>query len=240
MNKLSPTTLLHDERGPPPHFAGRGDELATLRRRLEITLRERDAAVNGVLLISGIPSIGKTHLASHFVRQQMHSGTVEALVQGLTNLGVGVSEETAEQLAAASMRFPQHVHGHIEAACHVHKTRGEVDSTDAVAEALRRGRQARDRYYADRISATGMGAYTFYPLAEHLTDERQADITRANAEAIVGRDAVDAAVQHGVLTMGEHGLLSFGIPSFHPHMTRNATAYRERLARSSPAEAPTP
>lgn len=389
MNKSS-SIMLHDERGPPPHFAGRRDELAALRHRLDITLRERDAAVNGVLLISGIPGIGKTHLASHFVQQKVQSGkvealalganglasaegllvligramgaegefvraagiddrvigvrasvagivsggvtvdaprpsleffhmlratkdlpawrdkalvlvadevqnvdsrsagqlqvlhegqhgcpiltiaaglqhsesvlsrngisrmshrrlglltedeTVEAVYQGLTNLGVGVSEETAEQLSAASMRFPQHVHGNIEAAYQVHKTRGEVDSTEAVAEALRRGRQARDRYYEDRISATGMGAYTFYPLAEHLTNERQTDITRANAEAVIGEDAVDAAVHHGVLTMGEHGLLSFGIPSFHTHMIRKATAYRERLARPAPTEVPTP
>ena len=369
--------MLHGERGPPPHFAGREDELATMRRRLEITLRERDAAVNGILLISGVPGIGKTHLASHFVQQQAESGDVEALslganglaspegllalvgrtmgaegefvraaglndkvsgvrgaiagvvsggvtvdahrpsleffhmlratkdlpawrgralvlvadevqnvdsrsagqlqvlhegqhgcpiltiavglqhsesilsrhgisrtshrrlglltrdetfeavFQGLANLGVGVSEDIAEKLAAASMGFPQHVHGHIQAACQVHETRGEVGSATAVAEALRLGRKARDSYYTDRISATGMGAYTFYPLAEHFTDARRADITRENAETIIGTDAVDAAVHHGVLAMGEHGLLSFAIPSFHTHMIDNAKAYRE-------------
>ena len=76
-----------------------------------------------------------------------------------------------------------------------------------------------------------MGAYTFYPLAEHFTDARRADITRENAEAIIGTDAVDAAVHHGVLAVGEHGLLSFAIASFHTHMIDNAKAYREHARR---------
>ena len=60
---MNARATLHGERGPPPHFAGRDAELAAMRRRLDITLREPGAAMNGLLLITGIPGIGKTHLA---------------------------------------------------------------------------------------------------------------------------------------------------------------------------------
>ena len=74
-----PTTTLRGERGPPPHFAGREAELSLLRRRLDIALHERDPSIEGLLLISGIPGIGKTHLIDHFIRQQAANKNVKAL-----------------------------------------------------------------------------------------------------------------------------------------------------------------
>ena len=61
-----------------------------------------------------------------------HDETVEAVYHGLANLGVELTEDTAKTLAEASMRFPQHIHGHIAAACNVHEERGEVNSPRAV------------------------------------------------------------------------------------------------------------
>ena len=381
MNALA---ILHGERGPPPHFAGRDAELSAMRQRLDVTLSERGSAVEGLLLITGIPGIGKTHLADHFVRQAaeddnvgvltlgpvdltspegllllmgramgaedgfaraagiddkvsgvrgsvagvvsggvtldahrpalafshmlratkdlaawrgkalvmvidevqsmdsrsadqlltLHMGqhecpvltiavglqhsksvlsrhgisrtserrlgllsqdeTLEAVYRGLANLGVELTEDTAKALAEASMRFPQHVHGHIEAAYNVHRKRGEIDSPKAVAETLAMGREARDEYYRGRIGAMGAGAYTLYPLVEHMADAQLEDITRPRAESILGKDIVGAAVEHGVLSVDDHGLLSFGIPSFRAYMIRNAAAYRVR------SDSPTP
>ena len=67
----SPTALsrLGEERGPPPYFAGRASELAILHRRLDATLRDPAAAEQGMLLFTGIPGVGKTHLAKHFTAQ---------------------------------------------------------------------------------------------------------------------------------------------------------------------------
>lgn len=384
----SPTTTLRGERGPPPHFAGREAELSLLRRRLDIALHERDPSIEGLLLISGIPGIGKTHLIDHFIRQQaanknvkalfldthalsspegllalvgramnaedqfaraagmddkvtgvrgtvagvvsggvtldahrpslelfhllhatkdlpawrgkalvlvvdevqnvdsrssdqlqtLHEGrhgcpilaiaaglqqartvlgergisrmshrqlgllsadeTVEAVYHGLTNLGVDVSEDTAKKLAKAAMRFPQHVHGHLAAALNVYEQRGEVNSSDALAEALKKGCQAREDYYVDRMSAMGK-ADELYPLAEHMAAYDVEVVPQATAESIVGSDTVDAAVRHGVLSVQEDRLLSFGIPSFRSYMIGRAAAYREIANRKVPNKAPT-
>lgn len=383
MNDAAPMRLRGD-RGPAPHFAGRAAELDLMRRRVEIALHEANPGAEGILLFTGIPGIGKTHLVDHFIQQQasdknvrtlaigasalrspegllgligqamdaedrfarssgidnkisavrgsigglvsggvtldshrpdldffhllqatknlsawrnkalvlvidevqnahphsaqqlqtLHEGrhgcpivpiaaglqnsksvlsshgisrmshyelgllsqneTVEAIYHGLTNIGVDLTEDTAKALARASMRFPQHIHGCIEAAFNVHKERGEVDSPSAIEAMLEIARKARETYYEGRIDATGNSAYVFYPLAEHMDNLRLESVRRPEAESIIGKDVVDAAFQHGVLSSGEHGLLSFGIPSFRTHMIRQAAAYRALSARTPP------
>ena len=372
---------MRGERGPPPHFAGRERELAVMRNRLDIVLHEDDPAIEGALLISGIPGIGKTHLAYHFAQQatedrnvktlavdpidltspeglirlvgramdaedsfaraagiddkvsgvrggvggllsggvtldthrpelafshllratrdlsawrgralvlvvdevqsmdsrsadallSLHTGrhecpiltivaglqqsksvlsehgvsrmehlqlellsqeeAVEAVYHGLANLGVAVSEDTAKTLADASMRFPQHVRGHVEAACIANERHGEVDSPQALAEALEIGRQSRERYYDGRINAMGGEAYTLYPLVEHMDERAVENLPRSEVETVIDKSVADAAIKHGVLAQGEHGLLSFGIPSFHSYMARKAEEYEKAAGR---------
>lgn len=368
---------LRGERGPPPHFAGRVSELALLGARLDAVLADPGAAKDGMLLLTGVPGVGKTHLMEHFARQvqddrrvvvlplspvdlaapeglllligkglgardqfaraagiddkvsgirgnvagvvtagvtmdayrpgmtfshmlratrnltawkrkvlvvtidevqdvdsrsadqlqTLHLGlhecpvlavaaglqhsksvlsdmgisrtshrqltllttqeTVEAIYHGLRNIGVDVSEATAGRFAEAAMRFPQHVHGHIEAARDVFRERGEVDSPDAVAKVLERGGKSREDYYVGRMSAMGR-ANRLYPLVEHMEGGAAQSVTLEQAEAVVGADAVAAAVRHGVMTEGEDGVLSFGIPSFHSYMVRRAAEHRQR------------
>ena len=371
---------LRGERGPPSHFAGRDAELRLMRRRLDIVLHERDPAAEGVLLFTGVPGIGKTHLVKHFISQQaenksvkalvvgadalqspegllgllgvamdakdsfskaagiddkvsgarasvaglvaggftldshrpalnfvhrlratkdlsawrnkalvlmvdevqnvgmeaavqlraLHEGehgcpilaiatglqpsksvlsrhgisrmihrqldllshdeTVAAVYHGLANLDVKMSKDAAEELAKAAMRFPQHVHGYIEAAIDVHEERGEVDSPQALAEILRIGQCAREEYYVGRMSAVGR-ADKVYPLVEYMSGRESDVVTWSKAESIVGAEIVDAAVHHGVLSATEDGVLSFGIPSFRNYMIRRAAMHRE-IARS--------
>ena len=378
---------LRGERGPPPHFAGRVSELALLRARLDAVLADPGAAKDGMLLLTGVPGVGKTHLLEHFARQvarqvqddrrvvvlplspvdlaapeglllligealgvrdkfaraagvddkisgirgnvagvvtagvtvdayrpgttfshmlratrslkawkrkvlvvtidevqdvdsrsadqlqTLHLGlhecpvlavaaglqhsksvlsemgisrtshrqltlltaeeTVEAIYHGLRNIGVDVSEATAGRFAGAAMRFPQHVHGHIEAARDVYCERGEVDSPDAVAEVLERGGKSREDYYVGRMSAMGR-ANRLYPLVERMEGSAAQSVTLEEAEAVVGADAVAAAVRHGVMTEGEDGVLSFGIPSFHSYMVRRAAERRQRTRSELP------
>lgn len=375
----SHATILHGERGPPPHFAGREAELSLLRQRLDLVLSSRDAAVDGMLLITGVPGIGKTHLLDHFTRQAaesenvaaitvspvdltspegllleigealgerdqfakaagiddkisgvragvggvvsggvtldshrpelgfshmlratedskawrgralivvidevqsadarsadqlqtLHLGqhgcpiltiaaglqhsksvlsdcgvsrtshrrlgllsvaeTVEAVYRGLTNLGIDVTEDTAKKIADASMRFPQHVHGHLEAARDVHEERGDINAPDAVAAVLEAGRSSREDYYLGRLGAMGR-ADRLYPLVERMADDEVDAVTFAKAEATIGIDAVNAAVQHGVLAEQEDGVLSFDIPSFRGYMVERALKHRARFA----------
>ena len=84
------------------------------------------------------------------------------------------------------------------------------------------------------VLSGGVTLDAHYPLAEHMVHGQLEDVTRQRAGSIVGKDAVDASVRHGVLTTGEHGLLSFGIPSFRTHMIRQAAAYRELADREVP------
>ena len=377
---MNAKATLQGERGPPPYFAGRDAELSAMRQRLDIALSVPDSAVNGLFLVTGIPGIGKTHLAEHFIHQQaenksvkalvvgtdalaslegligligeameskdsfvraagmddkvsgvragvagvvsggftldayrpslklthmlhatkdlpawrnkvlvlvvdevqntdaesasqlraLHEGrhgcpiltiaaglqhsksvlshhgisrmshrkigllshdeTVDAISHGLANLGVNVTEKVAEKLANAAMRFPQHVHGYIEAAICVHKERGEVDSSNSLADILEIGRRSRVEYYLGRMSAVGR-ADKVYPLVEYMSDRGSEAVTWGKAESIIGSDVVDAAVHHGVLSATEDGVLSFEIPSFRSYMIHRAAMHRE-LARS--------
>lgn len=367
----SSSTMLHGDRGPPPHFAGRKAALSLLRQRLDLVLESPAAAVNGLLLITGVPGIGKTHLLDHFTRQATESGdvaaitlspvdltspeglllqmgealggkdpftraaglddkisgvragvggvvsggvtldshrpalafshmlratkgakawrrralvvvideiqsadarsadqlqtlhlgqhgcpiltiaaglqqsksilsdlgvsrmshrrlellsaaeTMEAVYHGLLNLGIDVTEDTAETLADASMRFPQHIHGHIEAARDVHRRRGDINSPAAVADVLQAGRRSREDYYLGRMGAMGR-ADRLYPLVEHMADADADAVAFAQAESIVGVEAVNAAVHAGVLAEQEDGVLSFDIPSFRSYMVERA------------------
>ena len=180
---------------------------------------------------SVLSGLGVSRISQRRLGLLSQDETVEAVYQGLANLGVELTEDTARTLADAAMRFPQHVRCYIEAAYYVYEKRGEIDSPKAVAETLETGREAREDYYLGRIESMGGGAYTLYPLAEHMADAQVEDVTRPNAESIIGKDVVDAAVEHGVLSVDDHGLLSFGIPSFRAYMIRKAGAYRALTSR---------
>ena len=56
-----------DERDPPPHFAGRKEELAWLQERLDRVCRFQGAS-GGISLVVGAPGAGKTHLAMEFAK----------------------------------------------------------------------------------------------------------------------------------------------------------------------------
>ena len=64
---MSDTRLakLRSERGPPPYFAGRGKELAVLRKRLD-DLCETGNPRDGMALVIGVPGVGKTQLGQKF------------------------------------------------------------------------------------------------------------------------------------------------------------------------------
>ena len=64
---MSDTQLakLRSERGPPPYFAGRGKELAVLRKRLD-DLCETGNPRDGMALVIGVPGVGKTQLGQKF------------------------------------------------------------------------------------------------------------------------------------------------------------------------------
>ena len=66
---------------PPPHFAGRKDELALLNRGLERLLQTADPA-GGIVLVTGLPGAGKTQLARKFAEDasERHPGVASCFV----------------------------------------------------------------------------------------------------------------------------------------------------------------
>ena len=60
--------LLGTQRDPPPYFAGRGDELGALRKRLR-RLCETGDPRGGMSLVVGVPGVGKTQLGRVFAEQ---------------------------------------------------------------------------------------------------------------------------------------------------------------------------
>ena len=372
MASTTALSRLGEERGPPPYFAGRTKELASLQRRLDATLLNKAAAEQGMLLFTGMPGIGKTHLAKHFTAQRrsedicalhinpvslaspeglvalmgravgeedaiaraagidakiagaralsvgvnfdthrpdlkldhllrvtnhlsvwdkktlilvvdeiqnvdsqsadavqtLHGGdhgcpilfvgvglphsptvlsehgisrtkhsqlealspdeSVAAIYHGLHHIEVEVDEDSAQTLADASMNFPAHVHGYIEAAATVFDERGEINSDLALSQTLALGKEFRERYYDGRVKAAGK-INRLYPLVEHLFANNFTVIARETAASMVDDSTIDSAIQHGVLLIDHQDLLSFGIPSFQTYMQEQAQQYRKTL-----------
>lgn len=154
----------------------------------------------------------------------------EAVVQGLANLGVECPADVGGKLAAASMGFPQHVHGYIAGAM---AASGEIaDPSDGrfLDAALARGNEIRSRYYEARLSAMRAPKGIVYFLAGAMHDagggeamylhEVVGALERLpagyNPDGLPPMRVIDVAVEAGVL-VEEAGRYSFGIPSFHEH-----------------------
>ena len=143
----------------------------------------------------------------------------------LALVGHDVPKPSLKALAVASHGFPQHIHGYLAAAVAAIAKHGHLDEGPSLAEALAAGDQARADYYNDRLA---------------MLPDQDAMLAVVGAMRELGRDslrmkeAVDAlndasydgpatvreAVAHGILTAGDEGALSFGIPLFHSHMVR--------------------
>ena len=154
----------------------------------------------------------------------------EAVVQGLANLGVECPADVGGKLAAASMGFPQHVHGCIAGAMAARDEIGDPSDRRFLDAALARGNEIRSQYYEARLSAMRAPKGIVYFLAGVMHDagggeamylhEVVAALERLpagyNPDALPPMQVIDAAVEAGVL-VEEAGRYSFGIPSFHEH-----------------------
>ena len=98
---------LRTDRGPPPYFAGRKDELAVLNGRLDALIETRDTS-DGIALVTGVPGAGKTQLAVEFAnRAQKHASvtdikartvhvtSLERDVDLMLEIGAGLAEQAA-------------------------------------------------------------------------------------------------------------------------------------------------
>ena len=154
----------------------------------------------------------------------------EALVQGLANLGVECPADVGERLAAASMGFPQHVHGYLAGALAACDEVGDPSDGGLLDAALARGDEIRRQYYDARLSAmrAPKGIVYFLAGAMHDAGGREAlylhEVVAAlerlpagyNPDGLPPMQVIDAAVEAGVL-VEDAGRYAFGIPSFQEH-----------------------
>ena len=154
----------------------------------------------------------------------------EAIVRGLDNLRLPGADAVGEELATASMGFPQHVHGYIAGAMTARDLIGAPSDKRFLNAALERGNEIRSQYYESRLSAMRAPKGIVYLLASAMDDggrekpmylhevvQALEDIPAAHNPAGLSATAViDAAVEAGVL-VEQAGRYSFGIPSFHQH-----------------------
>ena len=153
----------------------------------------------------------------------------EAVVQGLANLDVECPADVSEKLAAASMGFPQHVHGYLAGAMAASDEIGDPSDTRFLDAALARGDEIRRQYYETRLSAMRAPEGIVYFLAGAMHDggreamhlhEVVAALERLpvgyNPDGLPPMQVIDATVEAGVL-VEETGRYSFSIPSFQDH-----------------------
>ena len=86
----------------------------------------------------------------------------------------------------------------------------------------------------------GDGHSQMLPVIEHLVRSDMDSMPQVDAENAVseagvgdGEVVVESALKHGVLSKGDGGVVSFGIPSFRTHM-EGILRQREALRHNSP------
>ena len=149
--------------------------------------------------------------------------TFEAIYDGLLALGHEVPERCAEELAQATMGFPQHVHGYLAGACESISRHGRLAEGAPLTEALAIGHKARVAYYEGRLrlmSNSRAMLAVIGAMAQHGDASLDIDATTKvlDEASFDGRGVVREAIEHGVLTRNARSELSFGIPSFHGYM----------------------
>ena len=153
-----------------------------------------------------------------------HEDAVEAVALGMEALGRGIDESQARLLATESQGFPQHIHGYLSGACAVYDAHGSLRPPGAFDAALALGREARRAFYNRRLNSLP-DRDAMRPIINAMVAGNTNALTRRQAAAAVasahgddGTAVVDGAIGHGVLSVDDRGMLSFGIPSFHEHM----------------------
>ena len=171
---------------------------------------------------------------------------VTAIEQGLLALGHEVPSESALRLAEASFGFPQHIHEYLASAREVILKDGHLDPGPTLDRALAFGDQGRIAYYNARLDNVPQQVAALLPVIDKMRTANLDTLTERTAIAEIdragfsGKDVVDAAIAHGVLTR-KNGTVGFGIPSFHNYMAERLETYRAqlRLEGSAPSNGAT-
>ena len=148
--------------------------------------------------------------------------SIEAIQLGVEATGLGqVPVDFAQQIATESRGFPQHVHGYVEGCVLALDKHGTLETEQAQCAALEEGRYSRTRYYESRLASMRREyRRAVLALAAHI-DSGETPVTDDVAEHIMGdaiagtgAQALQEAVEKGVLSVLLNGHVMFPIPPF--------------------------
>ena len=161
--------------------------------------------------------------------------SIEAIRLGVAATDLGqVPIGFAQRIATESGGFPQHIHGYVESCVLALEKYGTLATEQAQCDALAEGRESRTRYYESRLASMRREHRpAVLALAVHA-DAGEAPVADAVAERIMGdavagnggtgAQALQEAIEKGVLAALLDGQIVFPIPSFQD--------YARNLARS--------
>ena len=163
--------------------------------------------------------------------------SIKAIQLGVAATGLGqVPDDFAQQIATESKGFPQHVHGYVEGCVHALDRHGTLVTEQAQRSALAHGRESRTRYYESRLASMrreyrravlALAAHTDSgeaPVADDVAERIMGDAL--TAKGATGAQALQEAIEKGVLSVLLDGHVMFPIPSFRD--------YARNLARAAP------
>ena len=215
--------MLHDGlHGCPILLLGAGLQHATTRLAADLPTQD------GRLDTAGISRFAERLTLAPLDQSE----ALQAIMLGLDAMGHRVGEEPAAALAKASMGFPQHIHGYLRGALQALEEHGDLDTAAALKSALAFGDQQRVRYYGERLRSMERPS-RMLALAKHMAESGKRTVfwdeaaAALSASAPASDDASEVladAIAKGVLTTDDYHRVSFGIPSFHDHMTAEAAA----------------
>ena len=232
------------------------DELQTVTKRQAESLAVLHQGLHGCPIM--LLGVGLQHspavlaeLGISRTKRPRHLGclsreeAIEAIQRGFEKAVGEMPNTVAESLADASHGFPQHINGYLQGAQAAYRKHGSLHTEAALTEALALGDDVRIGYYNARLTASKVRD-EMIALAGAMSSENVADMRRREAQRAVssadaefdGRNAIERAIRHGVLTETDEDRVLFGIPSFHNHMVEQwRETVRERRTRTGPSRA---
>lgn len=193
----------------------------------------------------GTDDRGISRFAGHYTLAPLaRSETKEAIVRGAGRCGIAVGDEQAEELAACTMDFPQHIHGYLQGLIKAMAGRQGEPSAKEIAAAVTHGNAVRVAYYEERCR--GMSHPSLMPaLASAMQAAGMNKLSWGFAIQVLKKQGAEdpealilSAMKNGVLTRSADHEVSFGIPSFHAFMcakSKEIEAQRAKEARVAAA-----
>ena len=151
--------------------------------------------------------------------------SIEAIQLGVAATGLGqVPVDFAQRIAAESSGFPQHIHGYVEGCVLALDRHGTLATEQAQSDALANGCESRTRYYESRLASMRREHRPAVLALAAQADVGETPVAEAVAERIMGdavagnggngAQALQEAIEKGVLSALLDGQVVFPIPSF--------------------------